>query len=108
MKKLKKLSERAIEIMVERHKNTAGPSDGWGNLHRFYSTTDASGYPGLDYVSEKDLAQALDEYQEQVKARLDANEQTANQALEKATEALRVAKLGPDPRLCGGWSDGRS
>jgi hypothetical protein len=60
---MKKISERAVEIMVERNRNTRGPTDRWGNFDRFYSTTDHHDYPGMNYVTVGDLAQALDEYQ---------------------------------------------
>jgi hypothetical protein len=87
---MKKISERAIEIMVERHKKECGPSDGWGSMYRFNSNTGFN-YPNLSYVSVEDLGQALDWFQVELKR-----------------ETQQAIDRGTDPRLFAGYSDGRS
>jgi hypothetical protein len=60
-----KISERAVELMVERHKretlsNVYAPHKTWFE----YATAHESRYPGVEHVAVRDLLQALDEYQE--------------------------------------------
>lgn len=66
---MKKISDRAVELMLERHKAILSPKEGqfegcdtWFD----YMQKHYSGYPHARHVSQFDLAQALDEFQADV------------------------------------------
>jgi hypothetical protein len=60
---MKKFSERAVEIMVERYKKLPGPSSGYANYHEYMQRTAALEYPSVRYLDASDVALALDEQQ---------------------------------------------
>lgn len=61
---MKKISIRAIEIMVNRHRGTIGPSGGYNSMHDYYTRTDSK-YPNLSYLEPQDTVLAIDEFQDQ-------------------------------------------
>ena len=62
-----KISERAVELMVARHKKDHGPSPGFSSFYDYMTRTRAHGYPGPTHCSSGDTLQALDEYQAEQK-----------------------------------------
>ncbi len=69
-----KISERAVELMVEDHKNSPiDPEHFRGCTTWFeYLSLDVKGYPSPTSTSPKHILQALDEYQaDQAKKALD-------------------------------------
>jgi hypothetical protein len=64
---VKKISERAIEIMVESHRKHVLEDHPVYKGHRTYYAwmlADAPGYPSSKHVGSDHILQALDEYQE--------------------------------------------
>lgn len=71
----KKISERAIEFMIERHKtDTVDPKIFQGFTNWFdYNTANVASYPSAQWTGSIDILQALDEYQASQKEDLRAS-----------------------------------
>lgn len=70
---MKKISERAVEIMVERYKKLNGPSRDFESYHDYCVRMQLLGYPGVAHVCASDVALALDEYQAEQQGAVTAN-----------------------------------